>query len=217
MTDIFLQVSKYLIALAALIGWLRFKSMVPVFLPVLILATLAGSNEYLSKLLINSGQSNALNTNIYSFIEALLIVWQFERWNLFRKTKKWLYAIIIVLFAIWIYETWILYAPAKFSSYFIVAYSFITVLLSISYINTLIGVEMSSIIRNPAFILCIGFIVFYSYSILIELFYLYGLSSSTKFAYSIFNLHKYFNFFLNLTFILAFIWIPRKHKFIQLS
>lgn len=217
MTDLFFQVSKYSIALAALIGWLRFKSINPVYLPVLILATIASSNEYLSRLLINSGLSNALNSNIYSFIEACLIIWQFERWDLFRKTKKWLFAILFLLCAIWVYETWVLYAPAKFSSYFIVAYSFITVLLSISYINTLIGVEMSSILRNPAFILCIGFIVFYSYSILIELFYLYGLSSSTKFAYSIFKLHKYFNFFLNLTFILAFIWIPRKHKFIQLS
>lgn len=217
MTDIFFQFSKYSIAVAALIGWLRFKSVNPVYLPALILATLASSNEYLSRILINNGLSNALSTNIYSFIEALLIIWQFKRWDLFSKTKKWLFAILISLSGIWIYETWILYGPQKFSSYFIVTYSFITVLLSISYINTLIGVEMKSIMRNPAFILCIGFIVFYSYSILIELFYIYGLSTSTKFAYSIFKLHKYFNFFLNLTFILAFIWIPRKHKFIQLS
>ncbi len=208
--------SAYSIALGVIIGWLRINRVRPAFLPFLFLLTLGLCNELLSRLLIKQGSSNAINSNIYSLVEALLLLVQFKRWGLSRRAPKFFYLVGILYIVVWCTETIIYFRPGKFSSFFNATYAFCTVLMSISLINLLMGNDQGRLLKNPIFIFCTGMVIYYTYVVVIELFYLYGLGSSKEFRRNLYYVHTYVNLLSNLIYAAAFLWIPRKREFIQL-
>ena len=210
------QFSTYSIALGVIFGWVRIKRVLPTYLPFLIILTLGLVNEQISFFLIKSGHSNAVNGNIYSFIESLLLLWQLKQWGLLRHAPRFFYFIGALYIVVWCTENVIYFRPAKFSSFFNATYAFCTVLMSISLINLLMGNDQGSLLKNPIFIFCTGMVIYYTYVVVIELFYLYGLGSSKEFRRNLYYVHTYINLLSNLIYAAAFLWIPRKREFIQL-
>lgn len=80
-------------------------------------------------------------------------------------------------------------------------------------INRIIITERKSLIRNPVFIICLAFIIYFTYKVLLEIFWLYGLNSSREFRVEVYNIFKYINLFANLIYALAILWIPRKREY----
>jgi len=210
------EFATFSIAFAVIIGWIRFQRTAPVFLPLLCILTLGLCNEILSHLLMYNGHPNALNSNIYLLLESVFIAWQFKKWGLFRRAPWGFYVLSCLYILTWAVEGSFFSLTMRFSSYFIAAYSFFTVLLSISFINLLMGEEQGSFLKSPSFIICIGFIIYYTYAVLIEIFYLYGLKSGGEFGTNIYHIHTYINLLSNLIYATAFLWIPRKREFILL-
>ena len=207
---------SYSIAVAAITGLIRLKKIDKSFTPFIILMWLGLLNEIISSLLIRKGYSNAINSNIYSLLEALLITMFFRNLDLFNWKKK-MYPVLLILFILlWVAENFIIEKITDFNSYFNIVYSFVIVLMSITMINRLIIESRKTLVLNPIFLICIGFIVFFIYATLIEIFWVWGLNASDEFRTSVYRIMTYINLVVNLIYALAILWIPTKRKYILL-
>ncbi|MCW3074636.1 MAG: hypothetical protein JWP69_1705 [Flaviaesturariibacter sp.] len=205
------------VGIGAIVGWARFKKTGPAFLPFLILATLGFLHEVLSIWLMKAGYSNTVSYNLFCLAEALLINWQFQRWNLFAKRPRTYFVLQSIILSGWVAEQ-VIYDPLlRFNSYFIIGYSFLIVLMSITLINRLIFREARSLLHNSRFLICMGLIIFFIYGVLVEAFYLFGLTQSQSFRIGIYEILSYINLFTNLIYALAFLWIPMKPRYIMQS
>ena len=204
---------SFSILLAAIIGIIRFKNISPNYYPFIFSLWIGSLNEIVSYFLIRNSVSNALNGNIYVLIESLLISWQFKKWDAF-KNNRWVFEIIIILFVTsWIIENFFISRITSFSSYFRVLYSFIIVLISVNTINELIIRERRNIMKNSVFLICTAFIIYYTYKVLVETFWIYGLNYSRGFRNNVYFILTYVNLLANLIYALAVLWMPMKQRF----
>ncbi|MCW3074283.1 MAG: hypothetical protein JWP69_1352 [Flaviaesturariibacter sp.] len=205
------------VGFSALIGWVRYKKSDPAFFPFLLLVTLGFLHEILSILLLKAGYSNAASYNLFSLFEALLINWQFSRWQLFEKHPQGYHRLQCLMVTVWLCELALQQSLLRFFSYFIIGYSFLIVLMSITLINRTIFRESRSLLRNSRFLICMGLIIYFIYAVLVETFWLFGLTQSQSFRVGIYQILSYINLFTNLIYALAFLWIPMKPRYIMQS
>ncbi|MDB5196349.1 MAG: hypothetical protein JWP88_720 [Flaviaesturariibacter sp.] len=200
---------------AALLGLYRWRYAESVYQPFFVLLCIGVLNEALGTIGAYYFHTNAINSNIYVLIEAILILWQFQKWKLFRHELSYK-TVAIILLCVWVGECFIFSSINFFCSYYRVTYAFAVVLMSILMVNRLILSEQQSILKNATFLICTGFIFYYTYQILVEVFYLYGLNSK-EFSNNVYHILSYINIFTNLIYAIAILWMPRKREFIQLS
>jgi len=213
MSNFWNDLFSYSIGIAAVITIFKRKGFDKKFKPFFLFIWMGLLAEIVTTFFIYNGFSNAVVTNIYVLFEAFLITWQFKKWGLFNKANKWLFTFLLIFLSVWVIENFIISNIMKFSSYFRIVYSFALVLMSISMINRIIITERKSLIRNPVFIICLAFIIYFTYKVLLEIFWLYGLNSSREFRVEVYNIFKYINLFANLIYALAILWIPRKREY----
>lgn len=205
------------IGIGATIGWIRIRKTDPAFLPFLVFLWLGLVNEITSILLLKSGYSNALNYNIFSLAEALLLTWQFRRWRLFEKQTQLYYLLQSVFITGWVIESFISAKLNLFNSWFIIGHSMIIVVIGVNMLNKVMFSEPSLLFYNPVFLVCMGLIIYFTFAILVETFWLYGLNKSKTFRIHIYEILAYINLFTNLVFALATLCIPLKRQYILQS
>ena len=201
------------IFIAGIIAAFRFKQIHSIYYPFLYCIWIGSGNEILSYLLIRNKVYSSLSNNIYVLLEALLISLFFKRFGLFKKVPTLYYCILTSIIVIWIAEGFVFGSIHQLSIYFRVFYSFVIVLMSIHCINSLITSSKGHLFKNPSFLLCIGFIVYFTYKVLIEAFFIYGIASSKNFQVIIFAILAYINLFTNLLYALATLWMPKRQAF----
>ena len=209
----FMVIGSYSIAIAAIIGLIRFRKIHRAYQPFIFITIAALLNEICSNLLIYFQRSNAVSTNIFGLIESVLWLWQFKRWDAFKR-RPWEYSVLVTLIACtWVFENIIMGKLFTFSSVFGIVYSFCLVFLSINQVNLQIVQEKRNLFSNPKFLICTGTIIFYTYRILVECFYLLEMKESDTFLFNIFSILVFVNIFVNLLFALAILWIPTRQRF----
>jgi hypothetical protein len=195
---------------------LRFAQLDRRYLPFLLLVWVGMANDHLSYWMGKIYRTNAPNSNIWFLTEALLLLWLFTSWKLFR--SRWMPRFIAgVYVAFWIIETFVLRSIFDFSVWFHVGYAFLSVLMAIQYINHLIVTEQKLSLRNAEFLICVGLVLFNTVNVLSEIFWLYGFDNDRAFASKVYSMVAFINFFTNLIFGFALLWIPRKQVYLQLS
>lgn len=202
------------ISIAVLIGWIRFKHLDQAYLPFLILITLGLSNEVLSFIVIKMKKSNAINFNVYTLLELVFLNWQFKQWKLFGKKNNWYYIILISSILFWLIENFVWKTINSFNSFFVIYSSYIILLMSITMINRLVLKEQDLLIKNPVFLICIGFLFYFTYAVLVEAFWVTGYADSDVFRTRIYSILVYVNLMANLIYAIAVLWMPTKPKFI---
>src|ERR1043165_8478875 len=204
---------SFSITIAAIIGCVRFKKINPVYFPFLYFVWAGLLNEVIGYIITHEGYSNAVNNNIYALIESLLITWQFKTWGLFKRVA-YLFVVILLSFIIfWVVENTLMSNLNTPISYFRVFYSFVIVLMSINILNQNLSRERRNIIKNSAFLICLAFLINYSYSVIVGVFWLYGLEMNRQFRVNIVWILIYVNLFANLIYAFAVLWMPTKHRF----
>lgn len=204
---------SFSITIAAVIGWIRFKKINPTYYPFLICVWVGLLNEILSYIIAHTGHSTAVNNNIYVLAESLLFTWQFKNWGLFQRSK-YLFVGILVSFSIfWYVESFFVPRITYITSYFRVFYSFVIILMSINIINELLIRERTNMLKSSAFLICTAFVIYYTYKVIVGVFWLYGLGGSRQFRISIVSILIYINLLTNLIYALAVLWMPTKHRF----
>jgi hypothetical protein len=202
------------IGIGAIIGWIRIRKIDPAFFPFLLFLWLGLANELSSYMIVKAGYSNALSYNLFSLAEAILLTWQFKRWFLFADRTILYYILQGIFIAGWLIETAATGKLHLFNSYFIIGHSILLVLMSVNMINKVMFEDPFSLFKNPIFLICMGLIVFFTYFILVEAFWLNGLNRSKTFRIHIYEILPFVNLFTNIVFALATLCIPLKRQYI---
>ena len=213
MSNALILISSFSILIPAFISWVRFKQIHPTYHPFIFCLWIGCLNEVISYLVTINHYSNALSSNIYVLLEGGLILWQFERWGNFTR-KEFFFIFFLVLFvAVWVGENFFISRITYFSSYFRIFYAAVLSLMSINFINSIIVRERRSILRNASFLMCAGFILYYTYKVMVEAFWIYGLNNGSSFRINVYLILMYINLLVNLIFAQAVLWIPTKQRF----
>jgi hypothetical protein len=198
------------VLIAGVIGAIRFKRIDPVYYPFLFFLWLGAFNDALGLILLRFGFYTIINSNIYVLFEAILLTYFFNRLNIFKRTPNIYIILLTAHLLIWIFEVFFLRGIEQSALYARIFFSFSIVLMSITYINQMLTSQKVPIRKNALFIICIGFIIFFTYKVLVNTFWLYGLKKSKSFVLNIYTILIYINLFCNLIYALATLWIPRK-------
>jgi hypothetical protein len=204
------------IGVSMAIGWVRFFKTDPAFLPFIIYVSIGFVNELTGTVLAYAGYNNEISYNLFDLLESILLTWQFLKWGLFTERKMLYYFLqpaYGVLWAAEIFDTSI----HSFNSYFVIVHSFLLVMMSISMINMIALKETAPLFKQPVFLLCLALILYFTYAILVEAFWVVGFNHKKAFRLKIYEILSYINLFTNLLFAFAFIWIPMRPRYILRS
>ena len=207
-----LDLLSYSICIAAIIGFIRFKKVIKPYQPFFFFVWVALLCEIISSIRITRNEDNIAVTNVYVWIESVLLLWLFKNWAMESKRKNY-YILISLVSAAWICDNLIFHSVTRLNSAFRVIYSFVLVFLSIDQINKLMVEERKNILLNSRFLICLTFVLFYTYKAAFEVFYIVQLPLSEYFYKSLWLIMVYVNLFANLLYAIAALWIPTRQKF----
>jgi len=197
-------------AIAAVLGLIRFRKVEPAYQPFLFIVCLGFINHSLSLVLIRYFRSNAINGNIYVLVESLLYIWQFSNWGLFKKKKKTALMLAALLLGVWIIDNILVHNFRVLNSGFRIFSSFMMVFLAINQVTSLITRAKMNLLKNAIFIICSGMLIYFSYKAFIDVFFLVELDPGIGVIHYIYAILVGINFFVNLIFAWAVLWIPKK-------
>jgi hypothetical protein len=200
------------IFIPGIVALYRYRSIERSYYPFIYCLWLGCLNETISTYLIFNYHQTLINNNIYVLTESILLLWFFYRTRL-SVNKNIFYLLAGVFLAIWISENFIFRSINVNSTYFRIFYSFVIVLLSINTINQNIFTKKSSLLTDPAFIICTGFIIYFTYKVVVQAFAIYGFSRQSSFLLNIYIIMYYINFTVNIIYTIAIIWMRRKIKY----
>lgn len=207
----FLMSLSILLPLA--IGCLRFRQILSSFYPIIYLLFI-GSITELASYLFHSMGDDAIIYNTYGIIELIFFLWQFRIWGNNILSRKFVfYGLFGLLSVVWLFENFYLGRINLYSPIYWVCYSLTLILLAVNQMNWLIVNERGNMLKNPIFIICIAIIIFYSYKIMVEIFYHYAPAIGIK--HSIFSVLSYVNVLFNILLAIAILCIPRRKTFIR--
>lgn len=201
------------IIVPSLVGLIRFTKINEAFYPFIYLIWIGLLNEVFSVIIMHFGYSNIINLNIYLLAEALLVLWQFQRWDLFCNNSGLLKIVFALILGFWLFENIFIASITQYNSYFNIFYASLITFMSISIINRLIVSERKSLLRNPVFIICSVFIIYFTMNILSEVFWIYGISLNKEFREKVHSISVTTNFISIILYTLAIIWMPIKQRF----
>jgi hypothetical protein len=204
------------ILLPIITGLIRLRRIDKVYQPFFLLLVIGLITEIVSFILIKEfHRSNAIPTNLYTAVEWSMIFLHFHVWGLLRNRKPVFYGLLILVLLGWGIENLYFGQITEFSPYFRIFYAFIIVLLSVNKINYMITHDNRNLFRNPKFLICIGFIIFFIYMIVYRWAYQVSVStrSETQITDIIIFLMAYVNALTNGIFAIAFLMIPQRVKF----
>lgn len=198
--------------LPGLMAVYRFDKINRAYFPFLLLVWVASINELTSFLLLMNRFPNFINNNLYALIESILIVFLFRNLNVLTD-KRLRNCILAILLLIWLIENITFRHIHGVGMYFRTVSSLIIVLASIAMLNISLIDTRHNIFKNPDFLICACFIVYFTLRIMVEMFWLYGFKTSDRFQLLVYDLINYVNVICNLIFMFAVLWMPRKQVF----
>lgn len=205
---------SFSILIAVAISWVRYKKIDPQFTPFIICLSVALVNEICSLIISKMHYTTAYNNNIYVLLEALLITWQFNNWGLFHRSGYLFTGIMLAITLGWTIENLVIFRLSQVSSYFRIGYSYLIVMMSINIMSSLIITYRSKLLRSSVFLICLGFIIYFTNKILFEVFWLYGLNAGSIFRNKVYMTLTWINLIVNLIYAIAVLWIPKKPQYI---
>jgi hypothetical protein len=186
-------------------------------LPFILFLTVGFVCEIISIILIKLKYTNAPVYNVYSLLEAMLLVFLFNRWGLFSRMRTLPFVFYFLLPVASLSEWFYRHELSSFTSFFVIGYSFLVIFLSINQLQVVLFTEPFRIYQNPVFLICLGLVLYFTSTVLIEVFWVYGLNGSEAFRKRVVSIFSYVNLFTNLVFLIATLWIPLKPSYILRS
>ncbi len=202
------------ISIGAIIGWVRFRKTSPAYWPFLWLMWTGLYYELLGIAVMQAGYYNAIGYNTYALVESLLLGLQFWRWRLFGKIRARYFALQSLFITGWIVDNFMIAPIHVFSSYFTIGRSIVIVLLSVGMLYLLFEKPVASLVRHPVFLICIGLVVLFTYTAIVEGFLIFGAGLSKLFRVRIFFILACINFITNIIFAFAILWMPIKRRYL---
>lgn len=202
------------ILLPIIAGLVRWRRIDKNYQPFLLLLGIGFITEIVNFILIQGFHTSNLSVlNIYALIEWSLIAWQFHVWGFLRQKKNGFYVLLVFTTLFWITENLIFGGFKELAPYFRFFYFFLIVILSVNKINFMITHDDRNLFRNPKFLLCIGFIIYFLFLIVYLWAFQVSLFGKSEITNVIIVLMQYVNVLTNIIYAIAFLLIPAPQKF----
>lgn len=200
-------------AIPAILGVIRQHQDMRTYRPFFIFLLLGWLNEIVSTIVIHYGMSNAVNSNIYVLAEFLCILLLFRNWGTSPKRFTVYRIVAIMITSFWIADNIVVNSITETNAVYRLCYSLVLVFFSVDQINHVVFMERTEILRNSKFIICSGFLLFFTFKALMESFYVFELGLSIKFHQRFMMVMVIVNVLVNLIYSIAILWMPRKQNF----
>jgi hypothetical protein len=188
-------------------GTIRIKRLHSTYTPFFILLLVGLLTELASFIFIDTFKiSNAPVINVYGLLECCIILYQLYVWQNPAKRRRLFIFLSVLCILVWIIENIVFFNINIFSPYFRVLYAFIIILLSINQINSMMFNHEGALFKDPAFIICLGFIIIFLYQIILEASLFIG-SDQSVVANKIIMGFGYINLVINLLYAVALFFI----------
>ena len=207
------HVSSFSILPAVVFAIIRFKKINSDYYPFIFILWLALVTEIVSKVLRLYEIPNFLSTNIYSISEGLLYLFFFKNLGILNRSIYLGLSVSLIIF--WLVENVFIIGSFgdNYTSYFFIICDFLLVLLAINALNNTF-LEEKTTLKSPVFWICIGMIIYFTYVVLIEIFWLYGIKGNLNyFSESVYKIHSLVNILCNLIYAVAVLWMKKKKTF----
>jgi len=182
--------------------------------PFILVLCLASLNEISSWLLILNHEENALNANLYTLAESILLVWQFSKWVKSVSKTVFLWILVPLLLAVWVADNLVLNSPFYFNSLFRISSAFLLMLMAINRINKRLFMSGNHNWKDAGYLLAVSVLIYFSFKLFIETIFFCKLGLSNAFNIHLFYLLAIVNCCCNLLLIPAALCIPTKPRFI---
>ena len=218
MSETFLFILSLSISFAVIIGIVRYRKIDPSYYPFIYYITLMLLIEIVVKILTDTRTFQVIGPmmNIYTLAEFSLLAWLFHAWGLFNRNKLFFTILMSAFFVAWLLITVIMNSILYDSNYYFrVLYSFALVLFAVSAFNKMVVNHRGSIFQNAQFWICLGIIIFFTFFLLDNATKLSLVRHTISQDFRI-NLQKiivFSNLLVNILYVVAVIWIPRKKNF----
>lgn len=148
---------------------------------------------------------------LFNLFECIILLIQFYCWGRLQKPRNIYMVIMALLILLWISESFIFQGFTSFKNIFLLTYSFVLALLSVSTINDTVVNAHVPINRNAVFIICSGLIILFIYTIIVFTFLLAGIKDKL-FLKNIFSIFTYINIVVNVIYTAGILYVPLKAK-----
>jgi CDP-diglyceride synthetase len=131
----------------------------------------------------------------------------FDNWK--TAPRALLVSFLVIGIAVWSWEVFVYRSVWQFADIYRTVYSFFIVLLAVWQANKMFVQEKRALTKNATFLICIGFVFYYTIKCTVELLYQLNIT----FATYIWGLLSYSNNILVCIYILAVLRMPEKKAF----
>lgn len=204
------NISVYSILPVLLVSLLLLRNKEKNYWPFVILIILGSFIEVLTTVFRARHISNIPVINIFLLAEFSLILLQLKNWGFFTKRSPVFSIALSTVGLAWIIETWLRADIAQFNNYSQVLASFIIIICVILFLSQLLIEKVSNILKDTRFLLSIGFLLYFTISILVFIFSNESLQLSSQFYLSLWVVHSFANISANLIYAFGLLCIARK-------
>lgn len=209
---ILFRLFNYTIIFSVLISLFRIHKIEKCYYPFIIFLCYGFLNECISDFSAYLYHSNAANSNLYVLFSSLLVLYQLYVWSI-KKPGKLITALSLsILILSWVVENFYFSTIWQFNTInnimhylFIILFSIFVVAQYLSF-----GIPVRSV--KVVFLLSCTFLIQYTVSVIVEIFWIYGANSSDYFLTNVYKLISYMSLVANLIYIIAILWIPKKRE-----
>lgn len=203
---------NFSIFLPGILALFSFRKIERRYYPFIYCLWIGCANETLSLWLILHKQHSLVNSNIYVLLEAVLLTWFFKAAGILNTRQKFTWMVLLLLLT-WMAENFLFSTIKANSTYFRIFASVLIVGLSVQLISSQVFDSRQNILLNPQFILCSCFIIYFGFKAMLQSFAIYGWTRDVNFLLKIYSIMLYINLGVNLLYMLAVLWMPRKVSF----
>ncbi len=200
MQDLIVLLGMIIILISALGAMYKWKKVhqdyYPLFIYVLISAFFSLIQLFL---LVN------LVSNVFVLAEGISLLFVFKSWNYLDRYPKLINILIFLFLIVWVVEFAISGIDDPVLLYYRIFYSFVLVILSVNAMNYEIVHYKGNLLKYPQFLILIALILYFTYNVMLESFYIAGIKSS-------FDIKRIINIVSKTIILIAILWIPSKMK-----
>jgi hypothetical protein len=210
-------VLQFSILIAAVIAYLKRKRIHKKYLPFIISVWINLGGCIVNQIANFFFSGNAVSSNIYFIIFCLLVLWQFRCWELFSDRPLAYYILGGLFILVWLFDNLVLGTLFAFNPYARIINSVAIVLMSIHLFSGGLQDQSKVFWKNSKQIILVAYILFFTVKFITEFFWQYGRQLGDSFLINIIICYQGINFFVNLLYALATLWIPVNTRYSWLS
>ena len=204
------------VLLPATAAFIRHKKVEREYTPFHFLLGAMALQEVLTLPVVLLGYAQAMITNTFMLAEVLLLLWQFQRWQLFERQQVLYRSLLAGITAFWIGTTFFLPLHWGFNSPFIFFGSLLILVLATNMMSRQIIRCNGALLRNSIFLICAALLFFFTYLALVEIFWAFSLDKSRAFQERIYTILSFVNLITNLIYLDAVLCLPTKRPYFLL-